>query len=147
MSGPARLLTGIAAWTGVGVLFGVVWTWTVGGTPPVWGAILVGVAVWTTVTFGPGLLAFWRTQPPQSAVEHPNPDRIAVLEHDLLGIRPEPGTRQACAVALAKPADPAKCPHDHIIDVTRIQHTRPIGMCERCGADMVQNDDGTWEQP
>lgn len=60
MSGPARLSVGMAAWTGVGVLLGVVWTWTVGGVPPVWAAVLLGAAVWGTVAFGPSRLAFWR---------------------------------------------------------------------------------------
>ncbi|WP_448334027.1 hypothetical protein [Streptomyces sp. DSM 41534] len=79
--------------------------------------------------------------------ERADQDRIAVLEHDLLGVQPEPGTPAARAVALAKPVDPAQCPHDDVIDITEIQHTRPVGMCERCGADMIQNDDGDWERP
>ncbi|MFJ1992996.1 hypothetical protein [Streptomyces asiaticus] len=60
MSGPARLLAGVAAWTGVGVLLGIAWTYTVGGIPPVWAAVLLGGAVWAAVAFGPGRLAFWR---------------------------------------------------------------------------------------
>ncbi|WP_448334026.1 hypothetical protein [Streptomyces sp. DSM 41534] len=60
MSGPARLLAGIAAWGGIGILLGVVWTYTVGGVPPVWAAVLLGVAVWVAVAYGPGRLAFWR---------------------------------------------------------------------------------------
>lgn len=60
MSGLARLLAGIAAWTGAGILLGALWTWTVGGVPPVWAAVLLGAAVWAVVAFGPGRLAFWR---------------------------------------------------------------------------------------
>jgi hypothetical protein len=147
VSGPARLLAGIAAWTGVGVLCGAVWAFTVGGVPPIWVAILLGAVGGATLALGPGWLSISRTPPKPQAPANANPDRIAVLEHELLGIQPEPGTPAARAVALAKPVDPAQCPHDHVIDVTQIQHTRPIGMCEHCGAEMVGTDEGHWEQP
>jgi hypothetical protein len=83
----------------------------------------------------------------QHAQEHPDPDRIAVLEHELLGITPEPGTRAARAVALATPVDQEACPHDDIIDISEMGTTRRTGLCGPCGASMVANDEGDWERP
>lgn len=93
---------------------------------------------------------FRRSRTPDPAParrERPNPDYIAVLEHDLLGIVPEPGTPAARAVALAKPVDRTTCPHEDVIDVTQLGQARPTGMCQRCGADMVESDEGDWERP
>jgi hypothetical protein len=83
------------------------------------------------------------------APEHPRPDpnRIAVLEHDLLGIQPEPGTPAARAVALSKPVDQAACPHEDVIETTGLGQARPTGLCGHCGAGMVANDAGKWERP
>jgi hypothetical protein len=93
-------------------------------------------------------LPFWRKRKPepQPTRNRPDPDRIAVLEHELLDITPEPGTRAARAVALAKPVDQDACPHDDVIDVTQMGQARPAGMCERCGAGMVCTDTGDWER-
>lgn len=76
-----------------------------------------------------------------------DPDRIAVLEHDLLGIHPEPGTPAARAVALAKPIDQTACPHDDVIKTTGMGQARPTGLCGHCGAGMVADDAGEWQRP
>lgn len=90
---------------------------------------------------------FRRNRPSLPPDEPPDPDRIAVLEHDLLGILPEPGTRAARAVAMAKPVDQDTCSHDDVIEVTEMGQVRSTGLCGRCGADMVENDEGDWERP
>lgn len=79
--------------------------------------------------------------------EAADPDRIAILEHDLLGVQPEPGTRAARAVALAKPVDPARCLHEDVVEVTELGQARPTGLCTRCGAGMVADDNGDWARP
>ncbi|MFF8544783.1 hypothetical protein ACF060_31355 [Streptomyces werraensis] len=77
----------------------------------------------------------------------PDPDRIAVLEHDLLGIHPEPGTPTARAVVLAKPVDPTACPHDGVVETVELGQARATGLCTACGAGLVANDNGDWERP
>lgn len=93
------------------------------------------------------LLGLRRPAPRPEPQQRVNPDRIAVLEHDLLGIIPEPGTPAARAVALAKPIDQDACPHEDVIDVTELGMARPTGLCGMCGADMVADDDGEWMRP
>ena len=97
------------------------------------------------------MLRFWRRQrrPGQTPTAGPrsNPDRIAVLENELLGIVPEPGTSAARAVALSKPVNQKVCPHDDVIDVTELGQARRTGLCRHCGADMVAEDSGAWERP
>lgn len=74
MSGMARLLAGIAAWTGVGILLGVIWAWAIGGAPPVWAALLLGAAVFAAVRFAQGRpFTFWRGQPPQDRCQRRPP--------------------------------------------------------------------------
>ena len=93
-------------------------------------------------------LPFWRRRAPKTSEQlHPDQDRIAVLEHELLGLEPQPGTPAARAVALAKPVDQNTCPHDDVIDITEMGQPRPTGMCQRCGADMVADDNGDWKRP
>ncbi|MEU5742017.1 hypothetical protein ABZ784_29000 [Streptomyces tendae] len=77
----------------------------------------------------------------------PDPDRIAVLEHDLFGIQPKPGTPAARAVALAKPVDQEVCPHEDVVEVTELGQARATGLCKRCGAGMVADDNGDWQRP
>ncbi|MGW5691514.1 hypothetical protein ACWEWX_11285 [Streptomyces asiaticus] len=61
-----RIAAGIAAWTAGGILLGIAWTYTVGGIPPIWASLVLGVAVFAVVAFGRGRAsAFWRDRPPQ----------------------------------------------------------------------------------
>ena len=90
---------------------------------------------------------FRRPSAPPLPPPQPDPDRIAVLEHDLLGVIPEPGTRAARAVALSKPVDQNACPHDEVIETPEFGQPRMLGLCRLCGAGMVQNDQGEWERP
>jgi hypothetical protein len=99
------------------------------------------------------VISLWRKllrrptpEPPQPR-PRANPERIAVLEHDLLGITPEPGTPAARSVALAKPVDQNTCPHDDIIETPEFGQVRTTGICRRCGAGMVETDEGDWERP
>lgn len=73
--------------------------------------------------------------------------RIAVLEHQLLGIEPQPGTPEAVAVALATPVDQERCPHQQAVDVTQFGQARATALCTACGADLVAGDDGGWARP
>jgi hypothetical protein len=99
----------------------------------------VGAATFTWFTW-----MMHREDSADQAIPRPraDPDRIAVLEHDLLGVQPEPGTPAARAVALAKPVDPDACPHEDVVEVTELGQARPTGLCTRCGAGMVADDNG-----
>lgn len=74
--------------------------------------------------------------------ERANPTRIAVLEHDLLGIQPEPGSHAALAIALRRTGT---CIRHQPVEVTSFSDPRPVGLCTGCGANMVLNDTGHWE--
>lgn len=50
-SSTARILAGIAAWAGGGILLGVAWTYAVGGIPPIWASLLLGAGVFATVAW------------------------------------------------------------------------------------------------
>ncbi|MFI0822248.1 hypothetical protein ACH4TX_42255 [Streptomyces sp. NPDC021098] len=74
MSGPARYVAGIAGWAVAGVLLGAVWMRTVGGVPPVWVALPLGLAVFAAVRFGRGrACGFWRDQPPPAQARRDRP--------------------------------------------------------------------------
>lgn len=72
----------------------------------------------------------------------PNYTAIAVLEHDELGIQPEPGTTAAVVIALRKAV--ANCTVHQPVDLTTLSETGRRGVCTRCGCDMVQDGDGQW---
>ena len=84
----------------------------------------------------------WRHR---QAAPTPRPDRtaIAVLEHDLLGIPPEPGSAVALAVALRK-AFGVGCEHRDVADITGVGDPRPVGLCTICGKRMVQDEREEW---
>ncbi|MEB8342114.1 hypothetical protein [Streptomyces endophyticus] len=79
--------------------------------------------------------------------ERPDLSRIAILEHDLLGIEPEPGTPAAYAAALARPLDQDACPHEDAMDVIPLGQGRSTGMCAGCDIDVVETDEGLWDSP
>lgn len=78
-------------------------------------------------------------------LDHTDTSHGAVLEHDLLGIEPEPGTPGAHAVALARPVDQDTCPHEDVTDVVALGQTPSTGMCAGCGTDVVESDEGLWD--
>lgn len=85
-------------------------------------------------------MRFWpRRRPPAApAPERADPTRIAVLEHDLLGIKPEPGSAAALAVAMRKIA---ACIEHEPVDTTGFGDARRNGLCARCGVAMVEDED------
>lgn len=83
-----------------------------------------------------------RKAEPQPAPPRPNYTAITVLEHDELGIQPEPGTVAAAVIALRKAV--ASCTTHQPVDTTPFAQVGRSGMCARCGCDMVQDGDGEW---
>lgn len=77
-------------------------------------------------------------EPPQRA----NPTRIAVLEHDLLGIQPEPGSTAAVTIALRKAA--ANCSAHEPVETPTFATPGRVGLCARCGCNMIQDGQGEW---
>ncbi|MBP8532368.1 hypothetical protein GWI24_04005 [Streptomyces sp. MK37H] len=67
---------------------------------------------------------------------------MAVLEHDLLGIKPEPGSPAALAIALRKTGS---CFEHDPIDTSTMADPHPTGQCARCGRLMLQDDEGRWQ--
>ena len=83
----------------------------------------------------------FRRRPAATPTPRSNPTTIAVLENDLLGIKPEPGSFAAMAVALRRTGI---CLTRQPVETTSLDDPRPTGMCTGCGANMVQDDDGDW---
>lgn len=83
-----------------------------------------------------------RPEPQPALPPRPNYTAIAVLEHDQLGIQPQPGTAAALVIALRKIA--ANCTAHQPIDTTPFAQVGRSGMCARCGCDMVQDGGGEW---
>ncbi|MGA5604016.1 hypothetical protein ACPCUF_23770 [Streptomyces griseoincarnatus] len=87
-------------------------------------------------------MKFWPRRRPPAAPEpeRANPTRIAVLEHDLLGIPPEPGSAAALVVALRRTGT---CVEHEPVETTTFGEARLTGLCTRCGAAMVE-EEGEW---
>jgi len=79
-----------------------------------------------------------RNRPAASAPERANPTRIAVLEHDLFGILPEPGTAAALVIAMRRTGT---CVVHEPVETTGLGEAQPNGLCTRCGAAMVLDGD------
>ena len=92
-------------------------------------------------------MSLWPRRKQTTPAERPDRRRIAVLESELLGVEPEPGTPEAHAVAMAKPVDQAACPHGAVIETREMGDKRSQGICAACGAQFVESDDGTWGRP
>lgn len=89
-------------------------------------------------------MKLWPRKPETPTPPRANPTRIAVLEHDLLGIQPEPGTAAAVTIALRKTSD---CIQHRPVEITVLGDPGPIAMCNGCGAHLVQNGEGDWVKP
>lgn len=87
-------------------------------------------------------MRFRRRTPAPDAPPRANPTRIAVLEYELLGIPPTPGTAAAVAIALRKAA--AECMSHDPVDTTSFATPGRTGLCRRCGCSMVQDGQGNW---
>jgi hypothetical protein len=72
-----------------------------------------------------------------------NATRIAVLEHDLLGVSPAPGTAAAVALALRRAGT---CFEHQPVDVTTWSDEPGRQMlCTGCGNYVLPTDDGRWQ--
>ncbi|MGW2209934.1 hypothetical protein [Streptomyces sp. NPDC001781] len=86
-------------------------------------------------------MRLWPRRRPAPASPRANPTKIAVLEHDLLGILPQPGTSAAAVIALRRVGT---CLTHQPVDTTTLGSPQSVGVCGRCGAAMVLGDDGGW---
>jgi hypothetical protein len=84
----------------------------------------------------------------KSRRRHPEPEQpranhalIARLEHELLGIPPEPGSGAALDLALRQAA---MCFTHHPVATTSLSDPCENGRCAGCGRAMILGDDGTW---
>lgn len=85
--------------------------------------------------------------PAAPRLEHPDLNRIAVLEHDVLGIEPEPGTPAAFTAAAARLLGQDTCPHEDAMDVVSLGQGLSTGMCAGCDSDIVETGEGLWDLP
>ena len=77
-----------------------------------------------------------RRRPEPAARPRANPTRIAVLEHNLLGIPPQPGTAAALVIGMRRLGT---CTEHEPVETTGLGE-RPNGLCTRCGAAMLLDD-------
>ncbi|MFI9331994.1 hypothetical protein ACIGZJ_31185 [Kitasatospora sp. NPDC052868] len=86
--------------------------------------------------------ARWRARrhstPPPSCPPPADPVRIAVLEHDLLGIPPEPGSLAALVIAMRRITT---CTEHQPVDVTGFGDPLPNAICSGCGQHLVRTHD------
>ncbi|MFE9448311.1 hypothetical protein [Streptomyces sp. NPDC006739] len=82
----------------------------------------------------------WRR--PKPVLPRPNYIRIAVLEHDLCGMQPDPGTGAALAVGVRSAGH---CLNHQPIATLTFDAPTSSGTCAGCGRAMVLNDAGNWE--
>ena len=77
-------------------------------------------------------MKLWRRHPTPAPASQPraNHTRIAVLEHDLLGIKPEPGSAAALVITFRQVGD---CFTHDPVDTTTLSDPVPTATCDRCG--------------
>lgn len=77
---------------------------------------------------------------------HPRPNytAIAVMEHDLLGVQPEPGSIAAVTIALRKIG---ACVTHQPVETTTLGAPAPVAICTRCGTSLALNEEGDWVKP
>lgn len=84
----------------------------------------------------------WKRRPDEApATPRPDYTAIAVLEHDLFGIKPTPGTAAALVVAMRRTGT---CLTHQPVETTTFGESISNGVCTRCGTPMVLNDAGDW---
>lgn len=72
----------------------------------------------------------------------PNPTRIAVLEHDLLGLKPEPGSWAAASIAMRKAGT---CFQHQPVDISAFEDgPGTVMLCTGCGNHVTPTEDGRW---
>lgn len=126
----------------------------VGGNPPCWGRE-PSVDAYVPIA-EPGVrglaptnyllemrmrLPWKRQRHAAQAGRRPNYTRIAVLEHDLCGVQPEPGTMAALTIMLRSAGT---CLRHTPIDTSTVDDPRPVGICQRCGRPMLLDENGAW---
>jgi hypothetical protein len=85
----------------------------------------------------------WRRRRSQVVPPRSNPTRIAALEQELLGIRPEPGTWAAAALALRRAGT---CLTHRPIDVSVLgEQPGSRAVCAGCGRAMRLCEGGEWQ--
>lgn len=70
------------------------------------------------------------------------PARIAVLEYDLFGITPAPGSLAAAVVALRQVGTCLR--HEPVDIITWSDAPSGRHLCTRCGNHLGEGDDGSW---
>lgn len=83
-----------------------------------------------------------KAEPQPAPLPRPNYTTIAVLEHDLLGIQPQPSTAAALVIALRQAV--ANCTAHQPVETTTLGSLGRTGVCARCGRSMLQDADGEW---
>lgn len=88
-------------------------------------------------------MKFWpRRRPPVLATPRANPTRIAVLEHDLFGVKPNPGTMTAAVLALRRAGT---CSEHKPVDISAVgERPGTHGLCTQCGQRVTPGPDGGW---
>lgn len=64
-----------------------------------------------------------------------------MLEHDLLGIKPKPGTAAALSIALRQFGT---CLNHDPIETSTLGDPGVTGLCQRCGSAMLLAENGDW---
>lgn len=83
-----------------------------------------------------------RKQSPAPKPMQADPTRIAVLEHDLLGVPPEPGTYAAALITIRTTGT---CIEHQPVDISTLGDLPETRMlCTRCGNYLVPAGGGTW---
>jgi hypothetical protein len=82
----------------------------------------------------------WRQ--PAPVLPRANYTRIAVLEHDLCGVQPQPGTAAALAVGVRSTGH---CLNHRPIATLTTGTPITAGTCAGCGRAMALKDSGDWE--
>jgi len=76
----------------------------------------------------------------QTPPDRPNPVRIAVLEHSLCGVQPEPGTAAALTVGMRAAGQCLQHQPAAVLGPVPVEEA----VCTQCGRRMELNDEGHW---